>query len=96
MFRCHICDKPTSDIDGLKHHICHSRIGGNDNKENLIRICSGCHGLIHSINITEALKIASKQNGFWNDCLEKARKKAMKRRRKSYEGKNWEDSIVRN
>lgn len=46
--KCKICSKKTKHLES--HHIIPKSRGGNDNKSNLIKICSECHGLAHDVS----------------------------------------------
>ena len=43
--KCQICEKKSNQI----HHIIPRRIGGSNNKDNLLLICNNCHRIIESL-----------------------------------------------
>ena len=45
-YRCALCD---SSRYIQIHHYCPRGQGGNDSVENLITLCSVCHGLVHGV-----------------------------------------------
>ncbi len=45
---CEICNKKTKNLE--LHHIIPKSRGGTDDKNNLIELCSKCHGLAHDVS----------------------------------------------
>ena len=48
--KCKLCGKETEYIE--KHHIIPKSRGGSDDINNLIELCSKCHGLAHDVSFT--------------------------------------------
>jgi len=48
--RCKLCNKQSKNLES--HHIIPKSRGGNDESNNLIRICAVCHGLAHDVSFT--------------------------------------------
>jgi hypothetical protein len=47
MKKCQICNTKSEFLE--KHHIIPKSRGGSDSKNNLIELCSNCHGKAHNI-----------------------------------------------
>ena len=46
--KCKLCSKKTKNLE--LHHIIPKSRGGSDDKTNLIKLCSKCHGLAHDVS----------------------------------------------
>tara|TARA_R110000868_G_scaffold189585_2_gene432643 strand:- start:72 stop:467 length:396 start_codon:yes stop_codon:yes gene_type:complete len=46
--RCKLCNKKSEHLE--LHHIIPKSRGGLDDKSNLIKLCSKCHGLAHNVS----------------------------------------------
>ena len=46
--KCKLCNKESDNLE--LHHIIPKSRGGTNNKNNLIKICSKCHGLVHNVD----------------------------------------------
>lgn len=57
VFRCGVCARPFPLMQRHVHHKVPRAVGGKDTPDNLIELCNGCHGAIHSV----AYKLAGKE-----------------------------------
>lgn len=56
---CDICGTFLTTLNKHTHHITPRSMGGKDDKDNLIDICSGCHDLLHRVAYTMMSRKAS-------------------------------------
>lgn len=57
VFRCGVCAKTFPVMQRHTHHKTPRAVGGADTPDNLIDLCNGCHGAVHSV----AYKLAGKE-----------------------------------
>lgn len=63
-----------SSIRIYSHHITPRKYGGTDNKENLVDLCGGCHGVVHSEYMEKALAfMVNFDPNFFTNIMEKNR-----------------------
>ena len=75
--KCSICSKKTEHLE--LHHIIPKSRGGSDDVSNLVKLCSGCHGLAHDVSfsndrgglIKESIGKNKKQNKVDREWLDK-------------------------
>jgi hypothetical protein len=77
--KCKLCNKNSEHLE--LHHIIPKSRGGKDAKENLIKICSDCHGKAHDVS-------------FVNDRGGLVKEGQNKKRNEVEEAKLWLDNNV--
>lgn len=66
--QCKICNKKSDYLES--HHIIPKSRGGSDDENNLIKICSECHGLAHDVSFK------NERGGLQKEGVERKKKKS--------------------
>lgn len=86
MANCFVCNKGISLVrtkgsgfrspkrTANKHHVIPTKYKNPNDIDKTVYLCKGCHGFVHKIISTEAIKLVYQLNSnYFKDCLYKAK-----------------------